>query len=88
MPRLRLHEHRGDACGYRFSSRTPGDKEKLRPSDVFARRLREHRKARGLTQEQLGEMLTRAGHPMSKTALLGVPELLRIEERELGAGLN
>ena len=58
--------------GYRFTSRTPDDKEMLRPSEVFARRLRETRKARGITQEALAEMLTRAGIPMSKTALLGI----------------
>jgi transcriptional regulator with XRE-family HTH domain len=61
----------GKRQGYRFGSRAP-DGEKLRPSEVFAQRLQETRKARGLTQKQLAEMLTEAGIPMSKTALLGI----------------
>ena len=58
-----------------MSTRTkvePAGYESLRPSEVFARRLRETRKARNLTQGQLAEMLTKAGVPMSKTALLGI----------------
>jgi transcriptional regulator with XRE-family HTH domain len=55
-----------------LTSRAPDDKEKFRPSEVFARRLRETRKARGITQEALAEMLTGNGIPMSKTALLGI----------------
>ena len=61
----------GKRQGYRFGSRAP-DGEKLRPSEVFAHRLREKRKDRGLTQQRLADMLTEAGVPMSKTALLGI----------------
>ena len=46
--------------------------ETMKPSEVFARRLREKRKDRGFTQEQLAEMLTAVGIPISKTALLGI----------------
>jgi transcriptional regulator with XRE-family HTH domain len=50
----------------------PSDYESRKPSEVVAERLREKRKARGLSQEQLAEMLTRAGTPMSKWALLAI----------------
>ncbi len=74
--------------GYRFTSRTPDDKEKLRPSEVFARRLRETRKARGLTQEALGEMLRRSGIPMSKTALLGIERAADQDRVQEARGLS
>lgn len=50
----------------------PSDYESWKPSEVFAERLREKRRARGFSQEQLAEMLTKAGTPMSKWALLAV----------------
>lgn len=56
---------------------TPDDYENMRASEVFARRLRDTRKARGLTQEELADMLTRAGIPMSKTAVVGIERAKR-----------
>jgi transcriptional regulator with XRE-family HTH domain len=44
----------------------------LRPSEVFAQRLREIRDARRLTQAELAEKMTRAGRPMNKLAVLRV----------------
>jgi transcriptional regulator with XRE-family HTH domain len=68
------------------------DYESMRPSEVFARRLRETRKARGLTQTQLAAELTNAGVPISKTALLGIETLKRRvtldEALAIAAGLN
>jgi transcriptional regulator with XRE-family HTH domain len=55
-----------------FHLRKPTDEPRMRPSEVFAERLREKRKDRGLTQGQLADELTAAGIPMSKTALLGI----------------
>lgn len=49
----------------------------LRPSAVFAQRLREMRKARGLSQTQLSEMLTKHGIPLNRAALLGIEKQSR-----------
>jgi transcriptional regulator with XRE-family HTH domain len=46
--------------------------EKKTPREVFARRLRELRKRRGLTQAQLAEGMTAAGRPLSKAAVLRI----------------
>jgi transcriptional regulator with XRE-family HTH domain len=54
----------------------------MRPSEVFAGRLRETRQARGLSQAELARRLTDAGRPMSKAALL------RIESGERGLSLD
>lgn len=56
--------------------------EGQRPSQVFAGRLRETRKARGLTQTELAQRMTDAGRPMSKAALL------RIENGTRGISLD
>ena len=43
----------------------------MRPSEVFAGRLRETRKARGgMSQTELAERMTDAGRPLSRAALL------------------
>ena len=44
----------------------------MRPSEVFALRLRETRKTRPLSQTQLAKKTTEAGRPMTKAALLGI----------------
>jgi transcriptional regulator with XRE-family HTH domain len=46
--------------------------EDLRPSDVFASRLRETRRARGLSQSELAERMTATGRPLNKAALLRI----------------
>jgi transcriptional regulator with XRE-family HTH domain len=46
--------------------------EGLRPSEVFATRLREVRKGRPLTQAELAQKMTNAGRPLSKAALLRI----------------
>ena len=56
--------------------------EKMRPSAVFAARLREIRKARGLSQELLAHSMTEGGRPLNKAALL------RIESGERGLALD
>src|SRR5688500_4231713 len=53
-----------------------------RPSEIFAARLRETRKARDLTQTELAQLMTDAGLPLSK------PALLRIENGERGLSLD
>jgi transcriptional regulator with XRE-family HTH domain len=61
---------------------TMGEQEARRPSQVFAQRLRERREGRGFTQTQLAQLVTEAGQPMSKVALL------RIERGERGLLLD
>jgi transcriptional regulator with XRE-family HTH domain len=56
--------------------------ERARASDVFLMRLRETRKARGLSQAELAALMTKAGRPMSRAALL------RIENGERGISLD
>lgn len=41
----------------------------MRPSEVFARRVRETRKARGLSQTELAARMTERGRPLSRPAL-------------------
>jgi transcriptional regulator with XRE-family HTH domain len=57
------------------------DKE-MRPSEVFAARLRETRQARGLSQSELARQMTDQGRPLSKAALL------RIENGQRGLSLD
>lgn len=56
--------------------------KRLRPSEVFARRLSETRKARGLTQTDLAQLMTTEGYPMTK------PAVLRIEKGSRGLLLD
>lgn len=42
------------------------------PSEVFAARLRELRKARGLSQGELAQLMKEAGRPMSRAAVQAV----------------
>jgi transcriptional regulator with XRE-family HTH domain len=56
--------------------------KKRRPSEVFAARLRETRKARGFSQTELARRMTDWGRPMSKEALL------RIENGTRGISLD
>jgi transcriptional regulator with XRE-family HTH domain len=56
--------------------------ERKRPSEVFATRLRETRRARDLSQAELARRMTEVGRPMSKAALL------RIENGERGLSLD
>jgi transcriptional regulator with XRE-family HTH domain len=58
------------------------DETLRRPSQVFASRLRELRKARGYSQADLAKLMRDAGRPMSK------PALLRIENGERGLSLD
>ena len=58
------------------------DTQRMRPSEVFAVRLRETRKARNLTQAELAFKIESTGTPMSKAALL------RIERGERGLSLD
>src|SRR5215212_2986864 len=44
--------------------------EGLSPSEAFALRLRETRRARELSQTELARRMTAAGHPMTKAGLL------------------
>jgi transcriptional regulator with XRE-family HTH domain len=53
-----------------------------RPSKVFGTRLRELRRARRLTQEELAERMRAAGYPLSKSAIV------RIEKDERGISLD
>ena len=55
---------------------------RLRPSEVFGERLREVRRARGLSQTELAYSVDSRGVPMNKAALL------RIESRERGLSLD
>jgi transcriptional regulator with XRE-family HTH domain len=59
-----------------------GQLEGSRPSQVFAARLRETRKARGLSQADLAQRMTEVGRPMNKLAVL------RIESGERGLSLD
>ena len=54
----------------------------MAPSAVFAQRLRETRRARGITQSELAELMTARGRPMSQSALL------RIEKGTRGLTLD
>jgi transcriptional regulator with XRE-family HTH domain len=54
----------------------------LRPSAVFAARLRKIRDDRGLSQAELARQMTEQGRPMSKAAVL------RIENGERGLSLD
>jgi transcriptional regulator with XRE-family HTH domain len=56
--------------------------ERRRPSEVFAARLRETRKARGMSQTDLAQRMTDWGRPMSREALL------RIENGTRGVSLD
>jgi hypothetical protein len=63
--------------------------EKLRPSEVFAARLREVRKARpGASQDALAQMMTDAGRPLSKAALLRIEKGKSFEEGGRGLLLD
>ncbi len=53
-----------------------------RASDVFRQRLRETRKARGMTQGDLGGLMREAGYPMDKAAVQ------RVEKGERGISLD
>jgi len=53
-----------------------------KPSELFAARLKETRKARGLSQTELARRMTEGGRPMSK------PALLRIEKGERKVSLD
>lgn len=46
--------------------------EKLRPSEVFAKRLKAMRKLRGLTQTELAEQMTAAGRELDRAAILRI----------------
>ncbi len=50
----------------------PDKDELVRPSAVFAQRLRETRKARGLSQEELARRMGEAGRPLGKASLVRV----------------
>jgi transcriptional regulator with XRE-family HTH domain len=56
--------------------------EEQRVSDVFLMRLREMRRARGWSQAELAAVMTEAGRPMGRAALL------RIENGERGLSLD
>lgn len=56
--------------------------EHLPPSEIFGRRLRETRQARGKTQRDLAGDMSREGRPMRKEALL------RIEKGTRGVSLD
>jgi transcriptional regulator with XRE-family HTH domain len=56
--------------------------ERRRPSHDYAKRLRETREARGFTQTELAQLVSDAGQPISKAALL------RIERGERGLSLD
>jgi transcriptional regulator with XRE-family HTH domain len=58
------------------------DDRSMSPSKVFARRLRALRKDRAVSQTKLAEMMTAAGVPMSRAALL------RIEQSERTLSLD
>jgi len=62
----------------RFSRKREGPSA----SEIFARRLRETRLARGLSQAELAQALQETGSPMSKAAVL------RIERGERGISLD
>ncbi len=53
-----------------------------RPTEVFAARLKEVRKARGMSQAELAERATQAGVPLGKLALM------RIENGQRGVSLD
>jgi transcriptional regulator with XRE-family HTH domain len=63
-------------------SSTESEERKQRPSQVFAKRLRETREARGFTQTELAQLVTGKGQPISKAALL------RIERGKRGLSLD
>lgn len=56
--------------------------EMLSPSQVFGARLRETRRARGMSQEALAERMSAVGRP------IGRPALLRIEKGTRGVSLD
>ncbi len=56
--------------------------KKMSPSEVFAARLRETRRARGFSQTELAHTMTERGRPLSREALL------RIENGERGLSLD
>jgi transcriptional regulator with XRE-family HTH domain len=56
--------------------------DEKRPSDVFRQRLRETRKAHGLTQGDVGARMREAGFPMDKAAVQ------RVEKGERGISLD
>ena len=58
------------------------DPAKLLPSEVFAQRLMETRKARGWTQAQLADRMAEAGRPIGRAALA------RIEAKERSLSLD
>lgn len=58
------------------------DPTRLKPSEVFAVRLRETRIARRISQTELARLVTERGVPMSKAAVL------RVENRERGLSLD
>lgn len=58
------------------------DVARNKPSRLFARNLRAARELRGLSQRQVAEMMTTAGHPMTKAAIT------RLESDELDRKLT
>src|SRR5688500_17476466 len=57
-------------------------KPQLKPSEVFASRLRELRISRGMSQAELAKRMTAVGRPISKVGLL------RIESGARGISLD
>jgi transcriptional regulator with XRE-family HTH domain len=53
------------------------EEEGMRPSAVFARRLRETRKARGFSQSELVARMSAAGRPLGKASLLRIENMSR-----------
>ena len=63
--------------------------EGLRPSEIFARRLREVRTARGESQETLAQTMTERGAcPLSKAALLRIEKGKGFDEGGRGLSLD
>jgi transcriptional regulator with XRE-family HTH domain len=60
----------------------------LRPSEVFAARLREVRNRRGLSQDALAQQMTDSGRPLSKAALLRIEKGKGFEEGGRGLLLD
>ncbi len=48
------------------------ERERTKPSEVFALRLRETREARNITQTELARRMSDAGYPMKKKAILEI----------------
>jgi transcriptional regulator with XRE-family HTH domain len=59
----------------------------MKPSEVFAQRLRETRKARGWTQAELAEQLNQRGIPMNRDALMRIERGARSVSLDEALGL-